>query len=238
MSASRPRWAGEILKSGHRIQLSPNNPVCPVRRSESGLAAIVRCVTSDDAILHSIRLDAGLAELLRGVCEFDLTRGDHVEPVRLSSRLALEGAAGDFAGGTFFLCGERSAVRPVLYASSEGQAGLIGRGLAEALEIMVGLPSWQDCLKFSGGGDLAVMQTAAEDLARDQFRDQPEIGAQRIRVATALSLGLAPVWVLLARLHDAVAGTVPDFVLLTAEPSEEYESLFGDWLPSSNPSWP
>jgi hypothetical protein len=80
------------------------------------------------------------------------------------------------------------------------------------------------------------MQSAADHLQRDQLRDQPEIGARRIQLATALSLDLATVPVLLARLRDAVAGTAPD-LLLTAETGDEYESLFGLWLPRHNPSW-
>ncbi len=202
----------------------------------SGPAAIVRAVMSSDSILDLIRQDRGLAELLWSVCEFDLTRADHGEPVSLSSGLPLDGVAGDFTGGTFFLCGDRSMTRPVLYASSEGQAGLVGGSLAEALEIMVGLPCWWDCLKFSGGGDLAAMQTAAEHLERDLAEDRPGIGAQRIQVTTALSLELAPIPVLLTRLRDAVAGTEPDHVL-TLETGEEYESLFGMFLPSRNPGW-
>ncbi|MGW0633636.1 hypothetical protein [Streptomyces sp. NPDC002758] len=193
-------------------------------------------MTSDEAILESIRKDSGLAELLWNVCEFDLSRGDHGEPVRLSSGLALEGVAGDFTGGTFFLCGDPRRTRPVLYASSEGQAGLIGQSLAEALEIMVGLPSWWDCLKFSGGGDLAVMRTTAEHLGRDELGDEPELGAQRTRLATALGMELPSVPILLARLHHAVSATTPDFVL-TVETGETYESLFGPWLPSRNPLW-
>jgi hypothetical protein len=193
-------------------------------------------VKSDDEILEMVRQDPGLAELLWEVCEFDLTRGNHGEPVRLSSGHALEGIAGDFTGGTFFLCGERRSIRPVLYASSEGQAGLIGHSLANALEVMIGLPSWWDCLKFSGGGDLATMQSAAEHLQRDELRDQPELGAQRVQLATALSLDLATAPLLLARLRDAVAGSTADF-LLTVETGEEYESLYGPWLPSRNPSW-
>ncbi|MFU8855248.1 hypothetical protein ACNAW0_30445 [Micromonospora sp. SL1-18] len=59
---------------------------------------------------------------------------------------------------------------------------------------------------------------------------------KRVQLATALSLDLATVPLLLARLRDAVAGTAPDF-LLTVETGEEYESLFGPWLPSRNPSW-
>ncbi len=200
------------------------------------LTVSVRRVKSDDEILEVVRQDLRLADLLCEVCEFDLTRGDHGEPVRLPSGQALDGIAGDFTGGTFFLCGEHRSTRPVLYASSEGQAGLIGQNLAEALEIMIGLPSWWDCLKFSGGGDLTIMQSAADHLQRDQFRDQPEIAAQRIQLARAMSLDLAIVPVLLARLCAAVASTKPDFVL-TVETGEEYESLFGERLPSRNPSW-
>jgi hypothetical protein len=114
-----------------------------------------------------VRQDLGLAELLWEVCEFDLSPGNHGESVRLSSGHALEGRAGDFTRGTFFLCAEHRSIRPVLYASSEGQAGLIGHGLAEALEVLVGLPSWRDCLKFfrrRGSGDHAAER-------QDQVRD-------------------------------------------------------------------
>ncbi|MFC5924440.1 hypothetical protein [Micromonospora vulcania] len=190
---------------------------------------------SDGEILEAVRQDLGLAELLWKVCEFDLTRGDHGERVWLSSGQALEGVAGDFTGGTFFLCGERGPTRRVLYASSEGQAGLVGQTLADALTVMIGLPSWWDCLNYSGGGDLTIMQSAAEHLQRDEANQQPELRALRLELATALSLDLLPVPVLLARLCDAVASTTPDFVL-TAE-TGEYESLFGEWPPSRNPSW-
>ncbi|WP_331749959.1 hypothetical protein OG529_36145 (plasmid) [Streptomyces longwoodensis] len=192
-------------------------------------------MTSDDDILDLIRRDPELAELLWNVCEFDLSRAEHGEPVLLSSGLALESVAGDFTGGTFFLCGDGRR-RPALYADSEGQAGLIGENLSEALEIMVGLPSWRDCLKFSGAGDLAVMRTAADHLERDEHRDEPELAAMRSRLATELDLDLAPASVLLARLHTAVSATVPDFVLID-KTGEEYETLFGAWLPSRNPAW-
>lgn len=190
----------------------------------------------DDDILDAIRHDPDLADLLWQVSEFDLSRGDHGEPVRLSSGLALEGVAGDFTGGTFFLCGDPRTARPVLYASSEGQAGLIGLNLAEALEIMIGLPSWRDCLKFSGIGDLAVMRTTADHLRRDELRDEPEVDTQRARLADTLDLQPAAVPVLLARLQAAVSATAPAFVL-TVETGEEYETLFGPWLPSRNPAW-
>lgn len=80
------------------------------------------------------------------------------------------------------------------------------------------------------------MLSAAEHLQRDELRDRPELGARRVQLATALSLELATIPLLLLRLRDAVADTTPDF-LLTAETGEEYESLFGPWVPSRNPSW-
>jgi hypothetical protein len=100
--------------------------------------------------------------------------------------------------------------------------------------VQVGLPCWWDCLTFSGGGDLAAMQAAAEHLERDLAQDRPGTGAQRIQVATALSLELAPNPVSLTRLRDAVAGTEPDHVL-TVETGEEYASLFRAFLPSRHP---
>lgn len=193
-------------------------------------------MTSDEEILDSIRQDSDLAELLWHVCEFDLSRGEHGEPVRLSSGMALDAVAGDFTGGTLFLCGARSGSRPVLYAGSEGQAGLIGRSLSEALAIMVGLPSWWDCLKFSGSGDLTVMQTTLNHLHHDKSREQPEMSADRVRLARALAVEPGSDQALLTRLHAVVSTTAPDFVL-TTEAGEEYESLFGPWLPGRNPSW-
>ncbi|MEU2727204.1 hypothetical protein ABZ650_05620 [Streptomyces griseoviridis] len=187
-----------------------------------------------EEVLDSIRRDSDLAEVLWRLCEFDLSRSDPGEPVRLSSGVALEGIAGDYTGGTFFLCGN-GKVRPALYASSEGQAGLIGNSLTEALEIMVGLSSWWDCLKFSGAGDLAVMRATADHLRGDEFRDEPGKDADRATVAQALGLGSAPVSALLGRLHAAVSATVPDFVLTSG--ATEYESLFGPWLRSRNPAW-
>lgn len=192
-------------------------------------------VTRDEEILDSIRRDGDLAETLWRVCEFDLSRSDSGEPVRLSSGVALEGVAGDYTGGTFFLCGDAAKDRPVLYAGSEGQAGLIGHSLTEALEIMVGLPSWWDCLGFSGSGDLTVMRKTADHLRDDELRNEPGMDADRERLAQALDLELGALPALLARLQAAVSATAPDYILTSD--AGEYESLFGPWLPNRNPSW-
>lgn len=182
---------------------------------------------SDEELLELIRADQDLADSLADVCEFDTALGDDF----FLSGDQLEPVAGDSTGGTFFLCGEP---RSVLYVSSEGQAGVIGESLQDALEVIVGLPSWHDCLKFSGEGDLAVMLTAAEHLRRDELNDEPERAARRLEAASALSLDLATMPELLVRLRDAVADTPPE--LVTTDQGE-YESLFGSILPSRNPAW-
>ena len=112
---------------------------------------------------------------------------------------------------------------------------MIGWSLADALEIIIGLPSWHDCLSYSGGGDAAVMRSAAEHLRGDELRKDPEADARRARLAQALSLEPRTVPDLLDRLRAAVATTTPDFVF--SDDTGEYESLFGPWLPSRNRAW-
>lgn len=204
-------------------------------RSLAGLLLSSAGVARDEEILDTIRRDSDLAEALWRVCEFDLSRSDPGDSEHLSSGVALESIAGDYTGGTFFLCGDSREERPVLYASSEGQAGLIGRNLTEALEIIVGLPSWWDCLKFSGSGDLAIMRTTADHLRNDEIRNEPGMEADRRTIAQALNFELKPTSVLLARLHAAASAMEPDLGL-TSDAGDD-ESLLGPWLPSRNPAW-
>lgn len=175
-----------------------------------------------------------VTDLLERVFGFDVSRGSDAASLETRSGLALQTVAGDSAGGTFLLCCSSHTGRPVLYVSSEGQAGLIARNLLEALELIVGLPCWQDCLTFSGGGDLAVMTTAAERSLKDLAERNPEIGSQQAKVAAKLSLALQEPAVLLMRLHSAVSSTEPDHVVSDEEGG--YETLFGPFRPDRNPS--
>lgn len=77
----------------------------------------------------------------------------------------------------------------MVYANSEGQAGLMGQSLAEVLEIMGGLPFWWDCLKFCGSGDLKVVRTTATHLGRDKLKDEPETVAVKPARSTSLCSG-------------------------------------------------
>lgn len=123
---------------------------------------------------------ARLRELL-AYFEFDVSRAKTREGASISCGDALEPVAGDFSGGQFYLCGDARSERPVLYASSEGQAGLIADGLREAVELVVGLPHWHDCLTFADferrSAPVSRQREAAELLALD-LPSQEELSAR------------------------------------------------------------
>ncbi|MFF1479007.1 hypothetical protein ACFVYD_15780 [Streptomyces sp. NPDC058301] len=198
--------------------------------------AHVSAVSSVEELLARFRDHPGLSESMYALCGFDISCRDHGETLTTVSGAPVEGFAGDDVGGTYFLYGDPDGQPAVVYASPEGEGGLIADSLADALAIVVGLPGWQDCLRFSAGGSLTAMEAAAAYLENDLRRVEPHLTARRARLACALSLQLPPIPQLLARLQDAVARTVPSYVLKTAQ-GDPYASLFGTLLPTDNPGW-
>ncbi|MFJ3876875.1 hypothetical protein ACIPW5_05405 [Streptomyces sp. NPDC090077] len=91
----------------------------------------------DHPALTHLRRDPELAAIAAGTFGFDLDRAGHLEGVRLASGAPLTAVAGDDTGGTFFTCADGS----VLYASSDGRAGLVAGSPDEALEILIGRPA-------------------------------------------------------------------------------------------------
>ncbi|ANZ36662.1 hypothetical protein BBK82_11885 [Lentzea guizhouensis] len=187
----------------------------------------------DPRRLRSILDDHPETAHLLAVFEFDVSRGADGSEFELSSGEALHTVAGTFAGDTYLVCGAPQDDRPVAYATSEGQAGLIARNLKEALELVVLLPCWQDCLTFSGDGDLAAMTTVAEHSLRKLAAENPQLEAQQKQVVEVLSLDHVDTATLLTRLHHAVSSTWPDHVI--SDENGEYESLFGAFTPDRNP---
>ncbi|MEU2494603.1 hypothetical protein [Streptomyces sp. NPDC007883] len=178
----------------------------------AGLLDLIRTAPDVEALLSSFGFDVG--------------RKPSGEGERLASGSPLEAVAGEFSGGSFFLCPEEDGRRAVVFANSEGEGGLIADDLASALEIVIGL-QWQDCLRFSGGGDLEVMQATAQHLERYSTRDRPGVAEDRARAAAALSLEVVPVPDLVARLHDAVWRTEPLYVVI-ADDGQACDPLFGE----------
>ncbi|MEU5437954.1 hypothetical protein AB0G73_31905 [Streptomyces sp. NPDC020719] len=206
----------------------------PVARGARSPAA--SSVASVEDLLARFRHTPGLSESMYTLCGFDVSCRDHGETLTAASGVPVEGFAGDDVGGTYFLYGDPTGPRAVVYASPDGEAGLIADSLGEALQIVVGLPGWQDCLRFSGGGSLTAMLAAAAYLENDLRRVEPRLPQRRARLAAALRLDLPPVPHLLAQLQDAVARTTPSYVLKTGQ-GDAYGSLFGTLLPTDNPGW-
>lgn len=170
------------------------------------------------SLLTAIAEHPEAAEFLRWPCDFELDRSDHVEEVHLASGAKLEGFAGDGSGGTFFFCGEGSEERPVLYADSEGSAGLVAIGLQELLHLVLVVPWWRDCPGFTA-------EESAE-AAAEYLEDEPDLPAHRDRVAATLGLTLPTEAEVLARLRDVATAPNKDFMLIFTPENNPYEPLF------------
>ncbi|MFF9914918.1 hypothetical protein [Streptomyces sp. NPDC013457] len=114
-------------------------------------------MTSSDHLLDLIQNTPEIDLLLRSSFGFGIHRKHCGDGLRLASGAPLEVIAGEAAGGAYFLCAEQNGCRPVVFASSEGQGGVLADDLADALEIIIGL-EWHDCLSFSGSGDVEVIE--------------------------------------------------------------------------------
>ncbi|MFJ9632344.1 hypothetical protein ACIRU8_32055 [Streptomyces sp. NPDC101175] len=173
-----------------------------------------------DHALRLLRQHAHLAELAAFPFDFDLNRTDHVEQVRLASGAPLRPVAGDGAGGTYFVCADGS----VLYADSEGSAGIIGSSVDEALETVIGLPGWRDHLDLSpSDGPEKILAAVAE--TEDEFREDYDLDEARPRLRAALGLPERSPVELIGRLYAALLRTEPDFLLLNAEEGCAYDLL-------------
>lgn len=175
-----------------------------------------------DHALRILRQDPRLAELAAFPFDFDPRRASHghVEPVRLASGGPLEVVAGTGAGGTYFVCADGS----VLYADSEGGAGIIGSSVDEALETVIGLPGWFDFVDLSpADGERAILARFAEHEV--ELREYHDLDAARAELRAALGFPERSPVELVTRLHTALLRTEPDFVLLTEEEGFAYRLL-------------
>ncbi|MBW8736662.1 MAG: hypothetical protein JF621_05835 [Streptomyces turgidiscabies] len=173
-----------------------------------------------DHALRLLRQSRAAAELAAFPFEFDLDRADHGEEVRLASGQPLTPVAGDGTGGTYFVCADGS----VLYADSEGSAGIIGSCADEALETVIGLPGWHDYLDLSpADGPEKILARVAE--TEEEVRADHDIDAERAGLRALLGLPERSPVELIGMLHTALLRTEPDFLLLNAQDGGAYARL-------------
>ncbi|MEW2513879.1 hypothetical protein [Streptomyces sp. NPDC046870] len=171
-----------------------------------------------ESLIAAVREQEEAARFLAWPGDFDLDRGDHVEEVHLASGAALEGFAGDGAGGTFFFCGKGGEERPILYADSEGGAALVAIGLAELVRLLLVVPWWRDCQVFT--------DEESRELEAEYLEDMPDLAARRDRAAAALGLDLPSQAEVLARSREVATRLGEDFVLIFTPEGHPYDPLF------------
>ncbi|WP_230862662.1 hypothetical protein [Amycolatopsis camponoti] len=169
-------------------------------------------------MVDRIRENSRAAALLADVFDFDIARLDPVEPVRLASGGELRAVAGDASGGTFFVCDDG----PVLYAGSEGTAGIVAADLDATIRLVVGVPTWQDVV--ADAPDTDAMRASFEASYAELRADEPRIDQLGAEVISELDLDQVSVEELLASLSRCLTELSPGYVLLN-ENGDEYDPL-------------
>ncbi|MEU5260974.1 hypothetical protein [Amycolatopsis sp. NPDC021455] len=169
-------------------------------------------------MVDRIRENARAAALLAGVFDFDVSRLDPVEPVRLASGGQLRVVAGDASGGSFFVCDDG----PVLYAGSEGSAGVVAADPDEVVRLVVGVPTWHDVV--ADAPDVQAMLASFESSYAEMREYEPRIDEFRSEAAAELGLGPVAVDELLASLSRCLTELSPGYVLLN-EDGDAYDPL-------------
>lgn len=189
-----------------------------------------RPVHDDTSLLRRIAAAPALSGILRELVDFDVEDLESVDssPARLSSGVSLSVIACDGSAGRFFLVGPEAPLRPVLYADSEGSAGLIGSTLSNALATMVMLPNWRDLLGFSGGGDIGQMRRAQAWLEEGMRRSNPDLDELQAVLVTELDLPVPDDPVM--ALWESVRATDPDVDFIDdSDGGMPWGSLFHEW---------
>ncbi len=166
--------------------------------------------------------------------DFDLgCAGEDTTWIILDPPAPFVAIAGDGAGGIFLVYGEGDTKRlPVLYVTSEGQAGRVASNLTEFLGILMDIPYWRDLLHFSNNGSLPDMRKTAEFSEHDYLEGSPELPDARQRIMSVLSI--PKICDPIKTLHDAVHATD---CMVVAGDGYPYEGLFNSFKPTDNPSW-
>lgn len=166
--------------------------------------------------------------------DFDtLLAADDSSWIQLDPETPFKVIAGERTGGVFLAYGNGDPnTLPILYVTSEGQAGHVASDLTEFLAVLMTAPYWRDLLKFSGNGSLIEMRKTAVFMEREYAEDNPDLLDARNRIMNVLSIPKIddPI----KSLRDSIHATDCTVV---AEDGCRYESLFNSFTSSDNPHW-
>jgi hypothetical protein len=187
----------------------------------------------DEPILDRLRKSPNVAAVLGDLGDFRVL--DERQPgwFALASGEPLRVVGRDGAGGRFCLHQPPSGEAALLYVSSEGEAGVIAGSLADGVAVMVALPYWRDCLKFSAGGRLDEMRRAQAQFEAELRARRPDI--DEVRGLLFRALGVTAPDTPLEALHAAVSGSGSREVVATCD-RNPFASLFNTFAVPSRPA--
>lgn len=184
--------------------------------------------------LNDVKRFRSVVDDLASQLDFDLDRASHDNSwIRLERQTKYIVLAGESSGGVFLAYGDGELARlPILYATSEGQAGHIASNFTELLAITIAAPYWRDLLKFSAKGTLSEMRRTAIFAEREYAEEYVDFADAKARLMSCLPIPAVadPIGLL----HDRVHAT--DCSLISDD-GWRYESLFNGFKSSDNPRW-
>jgi hypothetical protein len=177
--------------------------------------------------LQQLAANAEIREALGATCDLYLESGE-VEPtwIYLAGKNCFPVLARDGAGGMFVTIPSGR----ILYASSEGEAGVLADDLEQLVTLHVTRPYWRDVLKYSRNGDLAEMRRAAPLLEAAWLADDEDHAATREFLMS--ELGLTAPGDGIGALHRRLADSSLE---LRGTDDQPAEPLFGPYTTRDNP---
>ena len=176
-------------------------------------------------------------EILNYLCDyldFELLSIDKdTSWISLTPSYDTEIIAGEGSGGFYVAYGNgETENKPILFISSEGQAGKLANNLSEFMAMIIEIPYWFDLLKFSGGGQLSEMRKTAQFMVSEFNEDYPDYNKAKVILKNKLALPnlLDPIGLL----HSCMKNS--DCKVLASD-NWEYESLFNRFVSSDNNAW-
>ncbi|MBB3210701.1 hypothetical protein FHS27_006549 [Rhodopirellula rubra] len=184
--------------------------------------------------LDDIKSNPAIVDDLDWPFDFSLERADDdTDWIHLKPNHSFTIVAGDGTGGVFIAYGQGAPESlPILYATSEGQAGKVASNLSEWLALLMAIPYWRDLLKFSGNGDLEEMRKTVPFMESEYATDFDDVPAARERIMNELPVPAVadPVQILHTNVHSTDCTVV-------ADDGCAYETLFNSFKSADNPNW-
>lgn len=177
--------------------------------------------------LDDLATNADIRERIFAICDVD-TASDEPVPdwITIGGSTDYSVIARDGTGGLFLV--QPSSSR-VVYASSEGEAGVVAEDLEALMTLIVTYPYWQDLLKYSGKDhSVDEMRRAAPFVESSWTGDEEAFAAAREFLKSGL--GIAEPGDLIGALHRAAS--TPVDVRFHDQPAQ---SLFGRYTIEDNP---